>query len=86
MKYYFVIKEKTLEDRVALMVLACYRDLNFEVHRHWHEESITHPESERFNDREEAESLAEQFFGQVKMVPKEVYEWLQDKRRLDDES
>jgi len=84
MRYYFVVKEKNLGDRIALLLLASYRDLNFELHYHWHEASITHPQSERFNDLKEAEGIAEQFSGEVKSIPIKIYDWLVEMRKLDE--
>jgi hypothetical protein len=83
--YYFIAKFPEVNARPATLLLAGYCDIAGTKHPYWHEESILHPETERFEDAEEAKERAERVGGRVCGILKSVYHWLIEQKKLDEE-
>ncbi len=81
--YYFITNE--LEVNKRYLLLAGYCNIAGEIHSYWHEESLLHPETERFEVAEEAEQRAKQVGGRVRAVSKSIYHWLLEQKKLDEE-
>ncbi len=79
--YYFVVKEKMVDNRPALLFLTHGDDGVY-----WHEESLLHPDTFRFDDLEDArEARRIHRDGKIKRLPKKIYRWLRDELKLDEE-
>ena len=83
--YYFVTKETVLStsgrESIQTWVYGCREDTNC-----WLDVSITHKHVFRYNDEYEAQRMADRVWGKVVSISKEVYDWLVEERRLDEES